>query len=82
LLITKKEKEIVHKRTPHKLRKGKVTHGYIWYLAKRLVLEVQWLLVLSRPNVDGNDLILEVALFGNQGNAARAGGYRGSVDFE
>ena len=51
----------------------KVTHGHIWYLAKRLVLEVRWLLVLSRPKVDGNDLVRDMTLFGDQGNAARAG---------
>ena len=59
-----------------------MTHGYIWYLAKRLVLEVRWLLVLCRLKVDGNELILDIAFFGNQGNAARAGGNRGSVKFE
>jgi hypothetical protein len=59
-----------------------VTHGHIWYLAKRLVLEVWWLLVLCRIKIDGNHLVLEVALFGNQGNAARAGGHRDSVNFE
>jgi len=72
----------VHKGRLHKIREGKVTHDYIWYLAKRLVLEVGWLLVLCRLKVDGNELVLEVALFGNQGNAARAGGQRGSVKFE
>jgi hypothetical protein len=64
----------VHKGTPHKIRKGKVTHDYIWYLAKRLVLEVRWLLMLCRLKVDGNELVLDVAFFGNQSNAARAGG--------
>ena len=64
----------MRKGTPHKIRKEKLTHDYVWYLAKRLVLEVRWLLVLRRLKVDGNDLVLEVALFGDQGNAARAGG--------
>ena len=59
-----------------------MTHGYIWYLAKRLVLEVWWLLVLCHIKIDGNHLVLEVALFGNQGNAARASGHRASVNFE
>jgi len=72
----------VHKGTPHKIKKGKLTHGNIWYLAKRLVLEVRRLLVLCHLKVDGNDLVLEVALFSNQGNAARAGGLRDSVKFE
>ena len=58
------------------------THRYVWYLAKRLVLEVRWLLVLGRLHVDGNDLIRDVALFGYQGHAARAGRQRRSVKFE
>lgn len=64
----------MHKGTPHKIRKAKVTHGDVWYLAKRLVLEVRRLLVLCHHNVDGNELVLDVAFFGNQSNAARAGG--------
>jgi len=64
------------------IKERKVTHGYIWNLAKGLVLEVGWLLVLCYLKVDGNDLVLEVALFGYQGNATRAGGQRGSVKFE
>ena len=67
-------KKIMRKGTPHKIRKGKSTHDDVWYHAKRLVLEVRWLLVLRRLNVDENELVLEVALFGDQGNAARAGG--------
>jgi hypothetical protein len=51
-----------------------VTHDYIRYLAKWLVLEVRRLLVLCHLKVDGNQLILEVPFFGNQSNAARAGG--------
>ena len=58
------------------------THGYIWYLAKRLVLEVRWLLVLGRLHVDGNDLVRDVPLFRYQGHAARAGRQRRSVKFE
>ena len=69
-------------RTLYKIRGGEVTYGYIWYLAKRLVLDVRCLLVLSRVEVDGNDLVAEVALFGNQSNATRAGGLRDSVKFE
>ena len=61
------------RKTPHKIRKGKVTHDYIRYLAKRLVLEVGRLLVLCHLKVDGNELILDVPFFGNQSNAARAG---------
>jgi hypothetical protein len=72
----------VHKGTAHKIRKGKATHADIWYLAKRLVLEVRWLLVLCYHKVDGNELVWDVKLFRNQGNAARAGGHRGSVKFE
>ena len=60
----------------------KVTHDYIWYLAKRLVLEVRWLLVLCHLKVDGNQFVLDVALFGNQGNAVRGGRERSSVKFE
>ena len=59
-----------------------MTHDYIRYLAKRLVLEVGRLLVLCHLEVDGNELILEVPFFSNQCNAARAGGQRGSVKFE
>lgn len=59
-----------------------MTHDYIWYLAKGLVLDVRWLLMLSRLKLDGNDLVPHVDLFGNQGNAARAGGQRRSVKFE
>jgi hypothetical protein len=50
-----------------------VTHGYIWYLAERLVLEVRRLLVLAATDVDGDEFIRDVALFGYQGHAARAG---------
>ncbi len=59
-----------------------MTHGYIWYLTKRLVLEVRRLLVLCHRKVDRDELILDIALFSNQGHAARAGGLRGSVKFE
>jgi hypothetical protein len=59
-----------------------VTHADIWYLAKRLVLEVRWLLVLCHHKVDGNELVWDVELFRDQGNTARAGGHRGSVKFE
>ena len=59
-----------------------MTHGYIWYLAKRLVLEVCWLLVFCRLKVDGNELIRDIAFFSNQSDAARARGERGSVKFE
>ena len=38
------------------------------------MLEVRRLLVLSHLKVDGNELVWKVALFGDQGNAARAGG--------
>jgi hypothetical protein len=64
------------------MREGTVTHDDIRYLAKRLVLEMRWLLVLCRLKVDRNELVLEVALFGNQGNTACAAGLRGSVKFE
>lgn len=46
------------------------------------MLEVRWLLVLRHLKVDGNELVRDVALLGNQGNAARTGGQRGSVKFE
>ena len=59
-----------------------MTHGYIWDLAKGLVLEVRRLLMLCHLKVDGNELVADVDLFSNQGNAARAGGHRGSVKFE
>jgi hypothetical protein len=59
-----------------------VTHDYIWYLAKGLVFEIRRLLMLSRLKLDGNDLVPDVDLFGNQGNAARAGGHSESVKFE
>jgi hypothetical protein len=59
-----------------------VTHADIWYLAKRLVLEVRWLLVFCHLKVDWNELVWDIKLFRNQGNAARAGGHRGSVKFE
>ena len=72
----------MNKGTQHNIRKGKVTHDYIWYLAKRLVLDMRWLLMLSCLKLYRNDLVPDVDLFGNQGNAARAGGHRGSVKFE
>ena len=76
----------MHDRLRIRVQKEKVevttTHGYIWYLAKRLVLDVWLLLMLARLEVDSNELILDVALFGYQGYAARAGGYRHSVKFK
>ena len=66
----------------YEIRTVKMTHGYIWYLAKRLVLEIWWLLVLCHLKVDGNQLVMDVALFCNQGNAARGRRERGSIKFE
>ena len=40
------------------------------------------LFMLARLEVDSNEFILDVALFGYQGHAACAGGHRGSVKFE
>jgi hypothetical protein len=59
-----------------------VTHDDIRYLTKRLVLEVRWLFMLCRFKVDWDELVVEVALFGNQGNTTCAGGHRDSVKFE
>ncbi len=82
LLYSTERKIDAHKRKPHMNKKGEVTHGYVRYLAKRLVLEVRRLLMLCRLKVNGNDLVWDVAFFGYQGHAARAGGQRGSVKFE
>jgi hypothetical protein len=46
------------------------------------VLEMRGLLVLGRPEVDENELVREVALFGYHGHFARAGGQWCSVKFE
>jgi len=59
-----------------------VTHDYIGYLAKRLVLEMRGLLVLGHPEVDGNEFIRDVALFGYHGHFARAGRQRCSVKYD
>jgi hypothetical protein len=60
----------------------KTTHDYVWHLAKRLVLEVGWLLVLACREVDGNELIGDVALFCYEDHAARARGSWSSVKFK
>jgi len=62
---------------------GRVTtHSYVGYLAERLVSEVRWLLVLGLLEVDGDDFVGDVALFGYQGHAACASGEWDSVKLE
>jgi hypothetical protein len=63
-------------------RRGEETYDYKRYLAKRLVLEVRRLLMLGHRHVHGNELIRDVALFGYQSHAPRAGRTCGSVKFE
>lgn len=63
-------------------RREAATHHYVWYLAKRLVLQEGRLLMFSFHQLDCDDLIRDVALPGNQSHAARAGGHGGSVKFE
>jgi len=53
-------------------KERETTHRYIWYLAERLVFEVGQLLVLARHEVYGNELVGDVALFGNDGHATGA----------
>jgi len=56
--------------------------GYVWHLTERLVLEVGRLLVLSRREVDGNELVGNVALFGYEGHTTRANRPWISMKFE
>jgi len=58
------------------------TYSYVGYLAERLVNEVRRLLVLGLLEVDGDDFIGDVALFGYQGHAACASGEWDSVKLE
>jgi hypothetical protein len=58
------------------------THDYVWHLAKRLVREVRWLLVLAHHTVDENDFIGDVKLSGNEGDATRGSGRSESVKSE
>ena len=59
-----------------------MTHDYIWYLAERMVLEVHRLLLLAALDVDGDEFIRDVALFGYQCHAAHAGDLWVSVECE
>jgi len=64
-------------------RKGReTTYRDVRYLAERLVREVRGLLVLGRGEVDGDDFVGDVALFGYHRHAARAGGHRETVELE
>ena len=65
-------RNITSDRARRKGKDRKVTHGYIWHLAERLVLEVCRPFVLARCEIDGNELIGDVALFGYEGHATRA----------
>jgi hypothetical protein len=58
------------------------TYRDVGYLAERLVREVRGLLVLGRREVDGDDFVGDVALFGNHRHAARAGRHRETVELE
>jgi len=66
---------------PERERRGCVgkkrgsTHGDVGHLAERLVRNVRLLLMLSRREVDGDEFIGNVALFGYLGHAPRASGY-------
>ena len=51
------------------------THGDVGHLAERLVRNVRLLLVLSGREVDGDEFIGNVALFGYLSYASRASGY-------
>jgi len=54
----------------------------VGYLAERLVREVRKLLVVGRREVDGDEFVGDVALFGYHRHAARAGGHRETVELE
>ena len=54
---------------------GATMHGYVEYLAKRLVREVARLLLLGLHDIDDVESVGDVALLGYQGHAARASGH-------
>ena len=51
-----------------------MTHNYVGYLAKRLVLEVPRMFMLSLSEVDEDQFVGDVALFGYHRHAARVRG--------
>ena len=59
-----------------------MTYGYVGDLAERLVREVRRLLLFARLEVDRDEFIGDVALFGYQGHDTRARGRGGSVKLE
>jgi hypothetical protein len=58
------------------------THGDEGHLAKGLVRDVRLLLVRSGGEVDGDEFVGDVALFGDLGHAPRASGHVVSVELE
>jgi hypothetical protein len=59
-----------------------MAYGYVGDLAERLVLEVRRLLLFARSEVDEDEFIGDVALFGYQGYDARVCRRGGSVKLE
>ena len=61
---------------------GRIAYAYVGDLAERLVLEVRRLFLFARSEVDGDEFIGDVALFGYQGYDARVCGRGGSMKLE
>jgi hypothetical protein len=60
------------------------THGDVGHLADRVVLEVSGLLMIALPEVDGDEVVRYVALFGYHSHETCVSGHRrwGSVELE
>jgi hypothetical protein len=58
------------------------TYDHVRHLAERLVSLERRLLVLARHEVDGDDLIRDATLLGNECHTASASGLRGTVKLE